>query len=156
VVVDKAEDEGSHSEEEFEDGEGGEDCEDGGRGAEGGILGLLPERFIRNEDVWLARSKGAYVTPLPECDIHAQQAQEEAEAGGGVAHMAGVKVEVCGYAVQGEVVLLGRNLPDLWALEVNIGDYAADEAELDNAKAAKEEAGRKESPECGWRHGCRL
>ena len=47
--------------------------------------------------------------------------------------MAGVEVEVCGYAVQGEVVLLKRDLPDLWALEVNVGDYAANEAEFDNA-----------------------
>ena len=68
-------------------------------------MGLLSQRFIRNEDVRLARSAGAYMTPLPKCDIYAQQAQEEAETGGGVAHMAGVEVEVCGYAVKGEVVL---------------------------------------------------
>jgi len=96
------------------------------------------------------------MTPLSERDIHAQQAQEEAEAGGGVAHMAGVEVEVCGYAVQGEVVLLRRDLPDLRALEVDVGDYAANEAELNNAKAAKEETGWEESPECGWRHGLQI
>src|SRR5947209_16122278 len=94
----------------------------------------------------------AYMTPLSECDIHAQQAQEEAETGGSVAHMAGVEVEVCGYAVQGEVVLPGRYLPDLWALEVDVGDYAANEAELDNAKAAEEETGWEENPECGRCH----
>jgi len=93
------------------------------------------------------------MTLLSEGDIHAQQAEEEAEAGGGVAHMAGVEVEVGGYAVQGEVVLLGRDLPDLWALEMDVGDYAANEAELDDAKTAKEETGWKESPECWWCHG---
>jgi len=92
------------------------------------------------------------MTPLSECDIHAQQAQEEAEAGGGIAHMAGIEGEVCRYAVQGEVVLLRRDLPDLWALEVDVGDYAANEAELDNAQAAKEETGWEENPECGRCH----
>jgi hypothetical protein len=96
------------------------------------------------------------MTPLSKCDIHAQQAQEEAEAGGGVAHMAGVEVEVCRYAVEGEVVLLRRDLPDLRALEVDVGDYTANEAELDNAKAAKKETGWEESPECGWCHGLQI
>ena len=96
------------------------------------------------------------MTPLSERDIHAQQAQEEAEAGGGVAHMAGVEVEVCGYAVQGEVVLLRRDLPDSRALEVDVGDYAANEAELNNAKAAKEETGWEENPECGLCHGLQI
>ena len=45
------------------------------------------------------------MTALSECDVDAQQAEEEAQTGGRVAHMAGVEVEVCGYSVQGEVVL---------------------------------------------------
>ena len=45
------------------------------------------------------------MTPLSECDVDAQQAEEEAEAGGRVADVAGVEGEVGGYAVQGEMVL---------------------------------------------------
>jgi hypothetical protein len=35
-------------------------------------------------------------------------------------------------------------------LEVNVGNYAANEAELDDAKTAEEETGWKEHPKC-WR-----
>ena len=36
---------------------------------------------------------------------------------------------------------------------MDVGDYAADEAELDEAKAAEEDAGREENPKSGWCHG---
>ena len=60
------------------------------------------------------------MTPLSECDIHAQQAEEEAEAGGGVAHMAGVEVEVwtrgAGVDVRTEVKTVDRTGVEMEAL----------------------------------------
>jgi hypothetical protein len=61
-----------------------------------------------------------YIAALSECDIDAQQAEEEAQASGSIAHMSRVEVKMSGYAVQRKIILRRGDLPDLWALKMNV------------------------------------
>ena len=63
--------------------------------------------------------------------------------------MAGVEGEVGRYAVQGEMVLRVGDLVGLRALEVDVGDDAADEAEFCEAETAEEDAEWEQNCE-GW------